>query len=85
MLALSGLPERTFKRRFKVAAGYAPIEYVQAVRIEEAKQLLETTGAPTDADTHLVDYDDPARYRQRFQSITHLNEEYGRQVAKQPG
>lgn len=84
MVAASGLPERTFKRRFKAATGYAPIDYVQALRIEEAKQLLETTGEPTEMVAHLVGYGDPAffrrlfkrrtgvtpaRYRQRFQTM----------------
>ena len=38
----SGLPKRTFDRRFRAATGYSPLAYVQALRIEEAKQLLET-------------------------------------------
>jgi transcriptional regulator GlxA family with amidase domain len=87
MVARSGLPARTFKRRFRAATGYAPLDYVQTLRIEEAKQLLETTGEPTDAVAHQVGYDDPAffrrlfkrrtgvtpaRYRQRFQSVGKL-------------
>ncbi len=87
MVARSGLPERTFKRRFRAVTGYAPVEYVQAVRVEEAKQMLETSDAPTDTVAHEVGYEDvaffrrlfkrktgvtPARYRQRFQSIGRL-------------
>ena len=89
MVAQSGLPERSFKRRFKAATGYAPVDYVQTLRIEEAKQLLETTADPTDAVAHQVGYEDPAffrrlfkrrtgvtpaRYRQRFQSIAMVHE-----------
>ena len=44
----SGLPERTFKRRFARATGYSPIAYVQHVRVEEAKRRLERTSAPVD-------------------------------------
>jgi transcriptional regulator GlxA family with amidase domain len=84
MARQSGLAERTFKRRFKAATGYAPVDYVLALRIEEAKQLLETTREPIDAVAHAVGYDDPtffrrlfkrrtgvtpARYRQRFQML----------------
>lgn len=84
MIRHSGLPERTFKRRFKQATGYTPLEYVQTLRIEEAKHLLETSRLPTDAVAQTVGYDDPtffrrlfkrrvgvtpARYRQRVQSI----------------
>ncbi|MEO1889754.1 MAG: helix-turn-helix domain-containing protein [Cycloclasticus sp.] len=36
----SGLPERTFKRRFKVATKQTPNEYIQNVRIDTAKNLL---------------------------------------------
>jgi len=89
MVANSGLSERTFKRRFRAVTGYAPVEYVQAVRIEEAKQMLETTDDPTDAIAHEVGYEDvaffrrlfkrktgvtPARYRQRFQSVGRLRQ-----------
>ena len=42
MVARSGLAERTFKRQFKAVTGYAPVEYVQCMRVEEAKQMLET-------------------------------------------
>ena len=38
-----GLPKRSFDRRFRTATGYSPLAYIQALRIEEAKQLLETT------------------------------------------
>jgi len=87
MIAHSGLAPRTFKRRFRAATGYAPVEYVQALRMEEAKQELETTAEPVDAIAVNVGYDDPtffrrlfkrrtgvtpSRYRQRFQSISHM-------------
>lgn len=68
--AYSGLPERTFKRRFKAATGYAPIDYVQALRIEEAKQMLETTQEPVDAIAHAVGYEDPAFFRRLFRRRT---------------
>lgn len=88
MVERSGLTERTFKRRFKSATGYAPVDYVQALRIEEAKQLLETTADTTDDIALAVGYEDPAffrrlfkrrtgvtpaRYRKRFQAITRMD------------
>ena len=39
----SGIPKRSFDRRFRAATGYSPLAYVQTLRVEEAKQLLETT------------------------------------------
>jgi transcriptional regulator GlxA family with amidase domain len=84
MAEVACLPERTFARRFRRATGYAPVEYVQSLRLEEAKQMLETTPEPTDAIALAVGYADPvffrrmfkrqvgvtpARYRQRFASL----------------
>jgi transcriptional regulator GlxA family with amidase domain len=70
LIARSGLPERSFKRRFRAATGYAPVDYVQTLRIEEAKQLLETTAEPTDSVAHLVGYEDPAFFRRLFKRRT---------------
>lgn len=87
MAQIAGLPDRTFNRRFKKATGFTPIEYVQALRIEEAKQILETTDDAVDTIVDAVGYDDPAsfrrlfkrlagvtpgRYRQRYRQITRL-------------
>lgn len=84
LAAHSGLPVRSFGRRFREATGYAPLDYVQALRIEEAKELLETTDQSADAVGHAVGYEDPgffrrlfkrrtgitpARYRQRFKGV----------------
>ena len=66
----SGLPERTFKRRFARATGYSPIEYVQHVRVEEAKRRLERTSEPVDAISYAVGYEDPASFRRLFKRIT---------------
>jgi transcriptional regulator GlxA family with amidase domain len=70
MIVLSGLAERTFTRRFKAASGYSPVEYVQALRIEEAKHLLETTAEATDAIAAMVGYEDPAFFRRLFKRRT---------------
>lgn len=70
MVARSGLPERTFKRRFRSATGYSPVDYVQAVRIEEAKHLLETSDIPVDAVAFEVGYEDPSFFRRLFRRKT---------------
>jgi transcriptional regulator GlxA family with amidase domain len=66
----SGLPERTFKRRFARATGHAPIAYVQHVRVEEAKRRLERTSESVDAISYRVGYEDPASFRRLFKRIT---------------
>lgn len=63
---LSGLPKRTFDRRFHAATGYAPLAYVQALRIEEAKQMLETAADPVEEVARQVGYEDPASFRRLF-------------------
>jgi transcriptional regulator GlxA family with amidase domain len=69
-VAASGLPERSLKRRFRAAAGAAPINYVQNMRIDEAKRLLETGGASFEDVAGEVGYDTPAFFRRVFRSRT---------------
>lgn len=84
MVELSGLAERTFKRRFQQATGMSPLEYVHALRLEEAKQMLEASDAPIEAIANEVGYEDagffirlfrrqvnltPAQYRKRFGAL----------------
>jgi transcriptional regulator GlxA family with amidase domain len=69
----SGLPERTFKRRFTAATGYSPISYVQRIRVEEAKRRLERTSEPVDAISYAVGYEDPASFRRLFKRITGIS------------
>jgi transcriptional regulator GlxA family with amidase domain len=66
----SGIPERSFKRRFKNATGLAPIDYVQRLRVEEAKRRLERTAAPIDEIGWNVGYEDSAFFRRLFKRMT---------------
>lgn len=66
MARISGLNPRTFARRFKAATGHTPIDYVQALRVEEAKLLLETRRLPPDEIGGAVGYEDPASFRRMF-------------------
>lgn len=68
----SGLAERTFKRRFKEATGFAPIDYIQRLRIEDAKRRLERTDAPADEISWQVGYEDAAFFRRLFKRTTGL-------------
>jgi len=72
MVRRSGLAERSFKRRFKKATGYSPITYVQHLRVEEAKRLLERTDASVDEISWNVGYEDPAFFRRLFKRITRI-------------
>jgi transcriptional regulator GlxA family with amidase domain len=84
MVARAGLPERSFIRRFTKATGRTPLDYVQALRLEGAKQLLETSDLSVEAIAEEVGYQDtsffgrlfrrkvgltPQQYRLRFGSL----------------
>ena len=72
MLRKSGMPRRSFDRRFRAATGYSPREYVQALRTEEAKQLLEATREPVDAVAQTVGYSDNRAFQRLFRRSTGL-------------
>jgi transcriptional regulator GlxA family with amidase domain len=72
MVRWSGLAPRTFKRRFKLATGDTPIAYVQQVRVERAKRMLETTGESIEEISWAVGYEDPASFRRLFKRLTGL-------------
>ncbi len=98
MASLSGLAERSFKRRFKTATGMPPMEYVQTLRLEEAKHMLETTELSVEAVADEVGYGDasffsrlfrrnvgltPAQYRKRFGGLRQaLTTEIGSSVSR---
>jgi transcriptional regulator GlxA family with amidase domain len=66
MTERAGLNPRTFARRFRAATGCSPVEYVQALRIEEAKQLLEANSANVEEIGQTVGYEDPTFFRRLF-------------------
>jgi transcriptional regulator GlxA family with amidase domain len=66
------IPERSLKRRFKSATGSTLIRYVQNLRIEEAKRLLETETTPSEDVAVIVGYENPAFFRRVFKRCTGL-------------
>ena len=48
VVAACGIPERSLKRRFRSATGSTIIDYVQNLRVEAAKRLLETSESASD-------------------------------------
>jgi transcriptional regulator GlxA family with amidase domain len=66
----AGLGARTFLRHFKAATGRHPGAYIQALRIETAKAMLERDTAPIQQVSSAVGYDDVAFFRTLFKRAT---------------
>ena len=66
MAERAGLKPRTFSRRFRAATGYQPMDYVHAIRIEKAKELLESGADSVEDIGHKVGYEDPTSFRRLF-------------------
>jgi transcriptional regulator GlxA family with amidase domain len=66
MTKLSGLPERSFIRRFSKAAGMSPLDYVHSLRLEEAKQMLEIEDLSVEAIANEVGYEDASFFGRLF-------------------
>lgn len=76
------VPERTLKRRFKAATGSTLIEYIQNLRIEEAKALLEAGQMPVDEISAAVSYEDASFFRRLFKRSTGLTPSQYRRMFK---
>jgi len=68
----SGIAERTLKRRFRAATGMTLIDYVQNLRIEAAKRLLESEPAAAEDISARVGYEDASFFRRLFKRRTGL-------------
>ncbi len=73
MARQSGMPGPTFSRRFRHATGYSPARYLQHLRVEEAKRLLERTDHPVEVISWDVGYEEPAAFRRVFKRLTSLS------------
>lgn len=83
MVSRSGLPRRTFDRRFRAATGYSPTDYVQSLRMEEAKQMLEREECTVDEVAEAAGYTDARAFRRLFSRMTGLSPgEYRRRFSR---
>jgi transcriptional regulator GlxA family with amidase domain len=67
-----GVSARTLNRRFHAAIGCSPTQYLQEVRIEGAKRLLETSGLSVEQIIERVGYHDPSSFRRLFERMTRV-------------
>ena len=71
-VAHTGIPERTLKRRFRIASGTTLIGFVQNLRLEAAKRMLETGATPVDEISYEVGYEDASFFRRLFKRAVGL-------------
>lgn len=70
-----GLSLRSLKRRFKSATGEPPLQYMQRLRLERAKELLKHSSKPISQISFEIGYEDLSYFSQLFK----------RQVGVTPG
>jgi transcriptional regulator GlxA family with amidase domain len=72
MASTAKLGERTFLRRFQKATGMTPTGYIQAIRIQKARELLELTSLSIKEIAWKVSYEDVGAFRKLFQKSVGL-------------
>jgi len=72
LAAMVNITPRTLNRRFQSAVAMRPIEYIQAVRIEQAKRLLELGDVTIKSLADQVGYDDISSFTRLFKRATEL-------------
>ncbi|MDT3680077.1 MAG: helix-turn-helix domain-containing protein [Burkholderiaceae bacterium] len=73
VVTYSGVPERSLKRRFKASTtGLSLIDYLQNLRVEAAKRMLEAGNLPVEEISARVGYEEPAFFRRLFRRRTGL-------------
>lgn len=60
---------RTLNRRFRSALGVSPRSYIEEVRVESAKRLLEQTSETVDRIRSEVGFLDPTAFRRAFKRV----------------
>lgn len=84
LAAYLSVSERTLNRRFQRAIGDTPLGYLQTLRVEVAKRLLEAGRTNVDDVSQRIGYGDLSTFRQLFKRKTGLSpREYQRRFAQQ--
>ena len=67
-----GMSRRSMERRFKKATGMTPLSYIQQLRVEKAKLMLEVGDRTFNEITYAVGYEDISFFRKVFIRSTGL-------------
>lgn len=67
-----GVSPRTLTRRFRTALSISPQHYLEQVRIDAARRLLEETTLPIETVRTEIGFGDPTSFRRAFKRVTSL-------------
>jgi transcriptional regulator GlxA family with amidase domain len=86
LATILALSRRNLERRFKKATANTVVEYIQRVKVEAAKQSLESSRENVNEVMYNVGYSDPKAFRTTFKKITGLSpiqyrNKYNREIA----
>lgn len=86
LAAMFALSRRNLERRFKKATSNTIVEYIQRVKIEAAKKMLESASKNINEVMYEVGYNDTKAFRTTFKRITGLSpvqyrSKYNRELA----
>ncbi|MDX2174197.1 MAG: helix-turn-helix domain-containing protein [Bacteroidota bacterium] len=87
LVTKNGIGRRTLERRFKKATSNSVIEYIQRVRVEAAKKMLEVDRKNVTEVMYAVGYSDNKAFRDIFKKITDMSPvdyrlKYSKQIIK---
>lgn len=83
LAAKSGLSQRSFLRRFRRACGQTPLQYLQTLRLENARDLLQNSNLSLDEISQLCGYTDTSYLCKLFKEHNALTPgEYRRSVRR---
>lgn len=68
-----GMSVRTFNRRFKTALGQTPLHYLQEIRLENARELLQKTNLAVAEVAARVGYQDTSGFSKLFSARFHTS------------
>nr|WP_136252333.1 helix-turn-helix domain-containing protein [Ningiella ruwaisensis] len=72
LAALANITPRTLNRHFQKYVNMRPIEYIQSVRVEQAKRLLESGFTNTQSIASEIGYEDITSFAKLFKNLTGL-------------
>ena len=77
-----GMPVRTFNRRFLKATGMTPIEYLQALRIRKAMEILRDSNLNISEVSELSGYRDCGYFTQLFKKVSGVSPAEYRKIVR---